>query len=53
MQNHLPVVIQVPVHNIYLNNPIEWLTVPARHNVAFTPLETKVGAIPANFFFSL
>lgn len=53
MQNQLPVAIQLPLLDIPLSNAIEWFSVPAQQVNDFAPLETKVGAIPANFFFSL
>jgi hypothetical protein len=47
MQNQLPVthaLVQIP-----FNKPVavEWL------KAGYSPIKTKVGAIPANFFFSL
>jgi hypothetical protein len=47
MQNQLPVthaLVQIP-----FNKPVavEWV------KAGYSPIQTKVGAIPANFFFSL
>jgi hypothetical protein len=50
MQNQSPVITQIPFQNpvVYGRRVVtEWIPVQSK------PVDTKIGAIPANFFFSL